>query len=121
VLFCTVLVSLSEPADPGVAPPIATPYPVLVATPVLKLQFLTVLFVVPKLVPKLAKATTVGAVVLLLVIVKLLSVPPLLLPSMVTYLAPLSLINAPDATEPVMVAVVFGFILKYKYQNWHLN
>ena len=75
--------SLSAPEVPGVLPT-EIPYPRVVCTPVLILQFLKVLSVAPSPVPKLILEITEGAVVAVLVIVKFLSVPPLLLPSMVT-------------------------------------
>src|SRR5436190_6025983 len=110
-LFWMVTLSLSAPVVPGVAPPTATPYPIDTATPVLRLQFLTVLFVAPAPVPKLINATTVGVVVPVFVIVRLRSVPPLLLPSITTLSAPFNLIIAPT-TEPVRVAVAFGLMVR---------
>src|SRR5436190_2033127 len=98
-----VSLSLSAPAVPGVVPPTAIPYEVAALLPVEMLQFLIVSLVAPTPVPRLISDIAVGAVVALLVIVKLRSVPvPLSDPSMVTRSAPLSLINAPDATDPVI-------------------
>ena len=64
-----------------------------------------VLFIAPNPVVKLIKEIAVGAVVAVFVIVRLLSVSPELLPSMVTKSAPFSLIKALLATEPEIVAV----------------
>ena len=83
-MFCKVVLSLSAPLVPDVAPPTEIPYPMVVATPVFNIQFLTVLFIAPAPAPKLVNAITVGAVVAELVIVRLRLVLPLLLPSMVT-------------------------------------
>src|SRR5690349_13704945 len=97
LLFWRVILSLSEPDVPGVEPPTEMPYPIEVAIPVLILQFLIVLFVAPALVPRLITAITVGAVVFVFVMVKLRSVEPLLLPSMMTLSDPFNLIRAPLA------------------------
>ena len=61
--------------------------------------------VAPAPVPKLTIDIAVGAVVAVLVIVKLLSVPPLLLPSIITLSAPFNLIKAPLETLPANAAV----------------
>ena len=65
-------------------PEIATPHAVeLVAEVVLMLQFLTTLLVAPSPRPRLDIQTPQGAVVAEFVRVRLRSVPPLLLPSMI--------------------------------------
>src|SRR5205085_8942733 len=87
-LFWTVLLSLSAPAVPGVAPPIEIPYPTVVLAPVLMLQFLITLFVAPAPVPRLTSEIPVGAVVLVFVIVRSRDDDPLLEPSTITQLAP---------------------------------
>src|SRR5436189_2808926 len=72
----------------------------LVATPVLILQFLTVTFV-----DGVTTEMPVGAVVFELVMVRFRDDDPLFDPSIVTKVAPLILINAPLATLPEMVAL----------------
>ena len=92
-----MLLSLSAPAVPGTLPPIAIPYPGLLLFNgpgfILILQFLIVSFEAPAPVPKLTNEITVGEATPVFIIVKLLSVPPLLLPSIVTYFAPFNFIT----------------------------
>ena len=79
------------------------PYP-----PPAILQFLIVLLEAP-LVTVEPNHTTAEDVMFVLINVKLLSVPPLLLPSITTLDAPFIFIKAPLVTFPVRVEVVFGF------------
>ena len=76
-----------------------------VPIPVAMAVFLIVTFFTPKPMPGLDREMAVGAVVLVLTIIKLRLVPPLLLPSIVTLDAPFNFIRAPLATDPVRVAV----------------
>ena len=101
-----VILSLSAPEVPGVAPPIEIPYPTVVLTPVLILQFLIVLLVAPNPAPKLIKDITEGAVVAVFVMVRFLDEVPLLEPSIITLSAPFNTITAPDETAALIVGVV---------------
>ena len=77
------------------------------------IQFLIVLFIAPAPAPKLTNDIAVGAVVPVFVMVRFLEVVPLLDPSMVIKSPPFILISAPDANEPLIVAVtpVAGLIV----------
>src|SRR5450432_704685 len=103
-LFWTVMFE-NTPAFPNVpASEITTAE--LVFTPLRRTQFLTVSFVTG-VVPTEPIKRTLGVVALVFSIVRLRSVPPLFEPSMMTKLAPLSLMRAVVAL-PVILLVTPG-------------
>src|SRR3954470_1006976 len=100
---------LKNPA--AARPTSSTRIALLVLTPLMIKQFLSVSFTIG-VAPVETSAITLGVVALLFVIVRLRSVPPLFEPSMVVKLD-LTTTSAPLATEPVSAAVtpVAGLIV----------
>src|SRR4051794_6597999 len=91
--------------NPGFTPAVSRiSTALLVLAPFLIVQFLIVSLTIG-VVPIDPSATTLGDVALVFSIVRLRSVPPLFEPSIVTKLAPFSLMIEPLALAPVRVAV----------------
>src|SRR3954468_8478137 len=82
------------------------------STPQAMLQFLMVLLIAPAPLPRLdSQMAAVPAVVAVLVIVRLRSVPPLVEPSIVRRSAPLSLMSAVAEVPDIVCGAPLGLIV----------
>ena len=81
-----------------------------VFTPLIRTQFLSALLVVG-VVPTEPIKTTLGVVTLVFEMVKLLSEPPLVLPSIVTKLAPFNRISALFTAPVILVPAAAGLMV----------
>src|SRR5438552_8801400 len=98
-LLFWIVIFEKKPALPSADPSEITTAELLF-TPLITMQFLRT-SLVTGVVPTEPTQITLGVVTLVLVMVRLRSVPPLLDPSMVMKLAPLNLIRAPPETLPL--------------------